>query len=78
VLDEPLQQNPDEAHRDLFIEFLTSETARALKVQTIVFTWLHAPELERLRAKGVNVLTPEGTHFLHLVPSSPGFIAKGG
>jgi hypothetical protein len=69
VLDEPLQQNPDKAHRDLFIEFLMSETARALKVQTIVFTWLHAPELECLRTKGVNVMTPEGAHFLHSVPA---------
>jgi len=67
VLDEPLQQNPDEAHRDLFIEFLTSETARELKVQTIIFTWLHAPELDTLRTKGVSVMTPEGEHFLHLV-----------
>ena len=49
MLDEPLQQNPDEAHRDLFIEFLTSDTARALKVQTVVFTWLHVRELEQLR-----------------------------
>jgi hypothetical protein len=69
VLDEPLQQNPDKAHRDLFIEFLTSETARALKIQTIVFTWLHGPELDVLRTKGVNVMTPEGVHFLHLVPA---------
>ncbi len=70
VLDEPLQQNPDQAHRDLFIEFLTSDTAQALKVQTIVFTWLHAPELDRLRTKGINVITPEGAHFLHLIPAA--------
>ena len=70
VLDEPLQQNPDEAHRDLFIDFLTSDTAQELKVQTIVFTWLHGPELERLRAKGVHVTTPEGSHFLGLIPST--------
>ena len=70
VLDEPLQQNPDEAHRNLFIEFLTSDTARALKVQTIVFTWLHAPELVRLRAEGVNVITPDCNHFLQLVSAS--------
>ncbi len=69
VLDEPLQQNPDDTHRTFFIDFLTSDTARALKVQTIVFTWLHAPELDRLRAKGVNVITPEGDHFLHLIPT---------
>lgn len=68
VLDEPLQQNPDETHRKLFIEFLTSETARALNVQTIVFTWLHPHEREQLRAKGVKVIAPESAHFLHLVP----------
>ena len=68
VLDEPLQQNPDATHRNLFIEFLTSDTAKALKVQTIVFTWLHPPELERLRAKGINIITPESAHFLQLVP----------
>jgi hypothetical protein len=67
VLDEPLQQNPDKAHRDLFIEFLTSDTARALRVQTIVFTWLQAPELERLRTQGVELITPKGAHFLQLV-----------
>lgn len=72
VLDEPLQQNPDEAHRRLFIEFLTSQTARALKVQTIVFTWLRAPELDYLKAKGVNVITPEREHFLQLVPRPDG------
>lgn len=70
VLDEPLQQNPDETHRTLFIDFLTSDTARELKVQTIVFTWLRAPELERLRAEGVNVITPQGDHFLHLVQAA--------
>jgi hypothetical protein len=69
VLDEPLQQNPDATHRKLFIKFLTSDTARALRVQTIVFTWLHAPELEQLRAKGVELVTPESDHFLHLVPA---------
>ena len=71
VLDEPLQQNPDEAHRNLFIEFLTSETAKALKVQTIVFTWLQGPELNCLREKGVNVVTPAEDHFLQLVESLP-------
>ena len=68
VLDEPLQQNPDDPHRDRFINFLTSDTARALKVQTIVFTYLRAPELKRLRANGVNVITPQSAHFLELLP----------
>ena len=78
VLDEPLQQNPDEPHRELFSEFLASDTARALKVQTIVFTWLRAPELEQLRAKGVNVITPTNDHFLQLVPppDDPGVAAN--
>ncbi len=69
VLDEPLQQNPDKAHRDLFIEFLKSDTARAMKVQTIVFTWLHPPEIDDLRTHGVKVVTPEGDHFLRLLPA---------
>lgn len=67
VLDEPLQQNPDDPHRERFTDFLTGETAQALKVQTIVFTYLRGTELERLREKGVNVITPDIDHFLQLV-----------
>lgn len=70
VLDEPLQQNPDETHRDLFIKFLTSTTAQTLKIQTIIFTWLHVPEIERLRADGVHVVTPKADHFLQLIRDS--------
>jgi len=69
VLDEPLQQNPDKAHRDLFINFLAGESARRLKIQTIVFTWLQVPELDFLRANGVRVITPGSGHFLQLLPS---------
>ena len=72
VLDEPLQQNPDEKHRDLFVDFLISETARALKGQTIVFTWLHDHELDRLTQAGVRLVNPLGDHFLELVqPPEP-------
>jgi hypothetical protein len=67
VLDEPLQQNPDEKHRNLFIDFLISNTARNLKVQTIVFTWLQEPELKRLTESGVRVINPTAGHFLTLV-----------
>ena len=67
VLDEPLQQNPDAAHRNLFIDFLTSKTAKDLKIQTVVFTWLQEPELQRLRDSGVSVISPSAEHFLELV-----------
>ena len=70
VLDEPLQQNPDEKHRELFIDFVISETARSLNAQTIVFTWLHEPELERLQEAGVRLIKPSGYHFLELVSSA--------
>jgi hypothetical protein len=77
VLDEPLQQNPDENHRSMFIEFLISETATSLKGQTIIFTWLHGPELGRLRAAGVRVFEPDTSHFLHLLPRSDSADSEG-
>jgi hypothetical protein len=67
VMDEPLQQNPDEKHRNLFIDFLISGTARDLKVQTIVFTWLQEPELNRLIASGVRIIDAPTEHFLTAV-----------
>jgi hypothetical protein len=67
ILDEPLQQNPDKKHRDLFVDFLISDTARALKGQTIVFTWLRDDELERLTQAGVRLVNPRGDHFLELI-----------
>jgi DNA repair exonuclease SbcCD ATPase subunit len=72
VLDEPLQQNPDEKHRRLFIDFLTSDAARALSAQTLVFTWLHPAELARLVDGGVRLISPSGEHFLELVPPPSG------
>jgi hypothetical protein len=66
VLDEPLQQNPDDPHRDLFIAFLSKQLARESKFQTIVFTFLRPQEITALRRQGTNVVTPEGAHFLKL------------
>ncbi len=69
ILDEPLQQNPDEYHRELFLSFLSQELARAATFQTIIFTWLNAGEIQRLREQGTNVITPDGDHFLKLLPA---------
>ncbi len=69
ILDEPLQQNPDKKHRDLFINFLASEFARATTVQTVIITWLQEDELQRLADAGVRLLNPAGAHFLELVPA---------
>ena len=67
VLDEPLQQNPDESHRSLFAECLKREDlAQANDFQTIIFTSLRVPEVEHLRAHGTTVVTPGGEHFLGL------------
>lgn len=37
IMDEPLQQNPDELHRDLFAAFLANELAQKSKFQTLIF-----------------------------------------
>ncbi len=67
ILDEPLQQNPDPHHREMFIAFLSQELARNAKFQTLVFTSLRQDEIDLLREQGTNVLLPEGDHFLKLV-----------
>ncbi len=64
VLDEPLQQNPDAAHRGFFLNFLQSTAAKQLSYQTIVFTWLQPDEVTRLKEANVQVVTPEGTRLL--------------
>jgi DNA repair exonuclease SbcCD ATPase subunit len=66
VLDEPLQQNPDEKHQELFLTFLERELAQQSKFQTVIFTWLSDKEIARLRAHNTNVITPSGNHFLQL------------
>ena len=69
MLDEPLQQNPDQHHRELFVSFLSQQLAREARFQTLIFTWLRDEEVERLREQGTEVLTPEGDHFLKLSPA---------
>lgn len=67
ILDEPLQQNPDDPHRDLFLTFLSQQLASQASFQTIVFTYLREPEIDLLRTQGLNVITPPGDHFLEPV-----------
>lgn len=67
VLDEPLQQNPDESHRSLFAECLKREAlAQSSDFQTVIFTSLRASEVEDLRAHGTGVRTFVGERFLEL------------
>ena len=66
ILDEPLQQNPDDPHRNLFSEFLRKDHAQAGDFQTIIFTSLRDSEIQLLREHGTTVVTPEGEHFLRL------------
>ena len=71
LLDEPLQQNPDREHRNLFISFLSQQLAREGHFQTLIFTWLEKEEVEQLVSGGTRVLTPAGSHFLNLEVSGP-------
>jgi hypothetical protein len=63
ILDEPLQQNPDTHHIDLFLNFLSGKIAKEAKFQTLVFTFLTDTQRAALRLHGVNVIALEG-HFL--------------
>lgn len=63
ILDEPLQQNPDTHHIDLFLNFLSGKIAKEAKFQTLVFTFLTDAQRAALRLHGVNVIALEG-HFL--------------
>jgi predicted nucleic acid-binding Zn-ribbon protein len=69
VLDEPLQQNPDEEHRELLFSSLTGDLA-TVAFQLVIFTWLPKTDIDRLRTAGIEVLTPSGTHFLKLTGTS--------
>jgi hypothetical protein len=71
ILDEPLQQNPDDQHRDLFNTFLRKQLAQQSVFQTVVFTFLRDTEIDSLRKECTRVITPEGKHFLKAVPPSP-------
>lgn len=63
LFDEPVQQNPDEAHKALTLSFLASLASRDLE-QVLVFTSLDAGECSDLRKAGVNVLEPAGDKLL--------------
>lgn len=71
LLDEPLQQNPDDEHRRLFVAFLSKHLAQAGPFQTLIFTSLLAPEIEELHAHNVHVTIPQGEHFLARVIERP-------
>jgi hypothetical protein len=73
ILDEPLQQNPDPKHRELFLSFLSKALAKSTKFQVIIFTSLRQAELAQLKRGGVSVATPDGAKFLKRVPKPEGF-----
>jgi hypothetical protein len=68
LLDEPLQQNPDDEHRELLFSSLTSELS-TIGFQLVIFTWLPKTDIARLEAAGIQVLHPSGRHFLKLLPA---------
>ena len=68
VLDEPLQQNPDDPHRELFLEFLDQQLAKQDDFQTVIVTYLRGHELDQAEATGVRIIKPESRYFLQLVP----------
>ena len=70
ILDEPLQQNPDTTHIELFLGFLSKSLAKEAKFQTLVFTFLTESQVQKLRDAGTVVTTLEG-HLLRPVPKEP-------
>jgi hypothetical protein len=64
VLDEPLQQNPDTGHRQMFLDFLTQELARSDQFQTIIFTFLDDAERQFLMERNVSLARVEGPFLL--------------
>lgn len=70
ILDEPLQHNPDDPHRDLFSEFLGKRSTLDTNFQIVVFTFLRPTEINSLRQQGTSVVVPEGEHFLKLEAES--------
>lgn len=63
VFDEPLQQNPDAAHRKFFVNFLINQ-GKTLPGQTIFFTNLNPEELKQLRANNTDVQVFDRSSFL--------------
>jgi hypothetical protein len=64
ILDEPLQQNPDEEHRKLFLAFLNKHLAQSAQFQTVIFTSLQEFEIKSLQQQRITVSALEGKHFL--------------
>lgn len=64
ILDEPLQQNPDEKHRDLFSTFLSKQLTVDPGFQTIVLTFLRQEEVDVLLKQGTTVTIPAGENLL--------------
>lgn len=76
ILDEPLQQNPDEHHHRLFLDFLQKSLAKDATFQTLVFTFLREPEVEELVQAGAPLINVDW-HFLEFdvlppPPEAPG------
>jgi DNA repair exonuclease SbcCD ATPase subunit len=67
ILDEPLQQNPDENHVKLMLRFLET-AARETTNQVIVTTFLKHDQLARLQRAGVPAQQLPGSRFLQPVP----------
>jgi hypothetical protein len=67
LLDEPLQQNPDPQHRELFVRFLLAGLPTATQIQVIIFTNLTDAEIKHLQAHGREVHEIKGDHFLQLI-----------
>jgi len=65
ILDEPLQQNPDDKHRELFLNFLTKELPQKSTFQTLIFTWLSDAEIAKLRKEGRIVTAQPGSDRSH-------------
>lgn len=71
VLDEPQQQNPDERHVELFLQFLAT-AAKDKDTQVIVTTHVKKGEVGRLRDAGVHVVElPPGNFLTEARMASP-------
>jgi hypothetical protein len=68
ILDEPLQQNPDSAHRSLFVDFLSSTRPSEAPFQTIILTFLSPDELRQLSAAGSPIFVPKDQYLLRQPP----------
>ena len=71
ILDEPLQQNPDTRHLELFLDFLSQDLAKNAKFQTLVFTFLNDEEVQKLRDSGTTVITVDGHLLEPVAPPEP-------